>query len=292
VTRTLLDIINWNRLQQWVMIRDLMRGWRTWRVVMAMFFQDGLVYKANTLIWILTDVVTAVIMPLIWLASYNGRSHIQGFAPSEMVAYYLVVLALTGFVESHVMWDMANDVKQGKFNNYLIRPYSMLAYMYAANLGWRVMRTLLGLPLFSIVAIAFRHYLKGVGPWQYDIGPVFWLSVVLGHLVSFFCAYALGLLSLWLYEARSVYNLYYLPMLIFSGQIAPLALLPHDMVRAVQWLPFPYTISFPAQIFLGRVSGAELWTGLLAQAAWIGIGACCATALWRGGVRRYTAFGI
>jgi ABC-2 type transport system permease protein len=275
-----------------VTFQELARGWHKWRVVMAMFFQDGLVYKANTLIWIMTDVVTAVTMPLIWLASYNGRSSLHGYTPSEMVVYYLVVLSLTGFIESHVMWDMANDVKQGKFNNYLIRPYPMLAYMYASNLGWRVMRTLLGLPLFVIVALAFRHYLKSPGPWHYDIGPLFWLSVALGHGVSFFCAYTLGLLSLWLYEARSVYNLYYLPMLIFSGQIAPLALLPHILVRGVQWLPFPYTIAFPADIFLGHVSGPQLWAGLAAQAAWIGIGALCASALWRGGVRRYTAFGI
>jgi ABC-2 type transport system permease protein len=266
-------------------------AWRKWRTVAGMFFQDGLVYKANTIIWILTDVVTAVTMPLVWLASYNGRAQIQAFAPSDMVVYYLVVLLLTGFIESHVMWDMANDVKQGKFNNYLIRPYPFLAYMYAANLGWRVMRTLLGVPLFLLVALAFRRYLPGAET-HFHWGPLFWLSVLLGHAVSFFLSYALGLLSLWLYEARAVYEFYYLPMLIFSGQIAPLALLPPALVRAVAWTPFPYTLSLPAQIFLGRVSGPALWQGLGIQALWIGLGALLAVGLWRGGLRRYTAFGI
>lgn len=269
------------------------RDWRKWRVVMGMFFQDGMVYKANTIIWILTDVVTAVTMPLIWLASYNGRGSIQGFAPSDMVVYYLVVLTLTGFIESHVMWDMANDIKQGKFNNYLIRPYPMLAYMYAANLGWRVMRTLLGLPLFALVALAFRHYLPlSPGQAHYHYGVLFWLTVALGHGVSFFLAYALGLLSLWLYETRSIYELYYLPMLIFSGQIAPLALLPHGWVQATAWTPFPYTIAFPAQVFLGRLTGTQIVHGLLMQGAWMALGWGASVLLWRGGVRRFTAFGI
>lgn len=269
------------------------RGWRKWRVVMAMFFQDALVYKASTFIWIMNDVVTVVTMPLIWLASYNGRASIHGFAPSEMVVYYLVILSLTGFIESHVMWDMASDVKQGRFNNYLIRPYPILAYMYAANLGWRVLRTVLGLPLFLLIALAFRHYLPAsAGQMHYHFGLLFWLSVILGHELSFFLAYTLGLLSLWLYETRSLYELYYLPMLIFSGQITPLTLLPRGLQQAVSWTPFPYTLSFPAQVFLGHVSGAEEWHGLMIQIVWVVLGWGTATLLWHGGVRRYTAFGI
>ncbi len=231
------------------------RSWRKWRTVLAMFFQDGMVYKANAVIWILTDVVTAVTMPLIWLASYNGRGAIHGFAPSEMVTYYLVMLALTSFIESHILWDMASDVKQGKFNIYLIRPYSFLSYMYAANLGWRVMRTLLSIPLFALVFLAFRRYLPDA-PGHYHWGAAFWLAVALGHGVSFAITYALGLLSLWFYEVRSLYNFYYLPLLIFSGQLAPLALFPVGLQHVVRWLPFPYTLAFPVQVFLGKVNSA------------------------------------
>ena len=272
------------------------RAWRKWAPVVAgMFFQDGMVYKANTLVWIMTDVVTAVTMPLIWLASYNGRAMIHGYTPTQMVVYYLTVLALTGLIESHVMWDMATDVKQGKFNNYLIRPYPMLEYMFTANLGWRLMRTLLSLPLLVLVALAFHHYLPhSSSVAQYHWGPAFWLAVVLGHMISFLLSYGLGLLSLWLYESRSIYELYYLLMLIFSGQIAPLTLLPPFLLNVIAWLPFPYVISFPVQIFLGRVS----LTGAMARLRRANVLDRCRRGVpprsyfWRGGVRRFTAFGI
>lgn len=267
-------------------------AWRKWRAILAMFFQDGLVYKASAVIWILTDMVTAVTMPLIWLASYNGRPSIHGFAPSEMVLYYLVMLSLTSLIESHILWDMAGDVKQGKFNIYLTRPYSFMAYMYAANLGWRVMRTLLAAPLFLLVAFAFRAYLPPFSLAHYQIGPPFWLAVVGGHFLSFAITYALGLLALWLYEVRSLFNFYYLPLLLFSGQLAPLALLPSALQSAARWMPFPYTLAFPTQVFLGKMTGSALAWGLTAQAAWTLIALGLAAVLWRGGLRRYTAFGV
>lgn len=267
-------------------------AWRKWRALVGMFVQDGLAYKANLVIWIMTDVVTAVTMPLIWLASYNGRAQIHGFAPSQMVTYYLVMLSLTGLIESHIMWDMAADVKSGKFNIYLIRPLSYLMYMYASNLGWRIMRTLLAVPIFALVAFAFRHYLPDLGAGHYHMGPVFWLSVVLGHWVSFAITYAFGLLALWLYETRSLFNFYYLPLIIFSGQLAPLALLPRGLQDFVRWTPFPYTLAFPTSVFLGKAEGVQIEIGLAGQVVWIVLGLLLAAWLWRGGLRRFTAFGI
>jgi ABC-2 type transport system permease protein len=268
----------------------LRRGARAWRATLTAFISDSLVYRANAVIWILTDVVTAVTMPLIWLASYNGRHEIQGFSPSQMVVYYLVILAVTSFVESHMMWEMSSDIKQGRFNNYLIRPFSYIGYTYAGNLGYRVVRTTVALPIFALVVLAFHHYIPPT--MHFNIGPVFWLSVLLGHFVSFVVTYSMGLLSLWLYEARSVYNFYYLPQMIFSGQIAPLALLPHAFRVLVNYLPFPYTLAFPANVFLMRLSRLDVLLGLGAQLFWIVVGLVAALLLWRGGLRRYTAFGV
>jgi ABC-2 type transport system permease protein len=271
-------------------IVNIARGFRIWWVVLNTFVQDSLVYRANAVIWMLTDVVTAVTMPLIWLASYNGRPTIHGFSPSQMVVYYLVILAVSSFVESHVMWEISHDVKQGKFNVYLIRPYSFAAYTYAANLGWRLVRTSVGVPLFALVVLAFHRYLPAT--MHVNAGPTFWLAVLFGHFLSFTITHAIGLLSLWLYEVRSVYNFYYLPLMIFSGQIAPIALFPRAIREIIYYTPFPYTLAFPADIFLGRASERELAGGFIMQLVWIGIASMAAAVLWRGGVRRHTAFGI
>ncbi|MGO8672344.1 MAG: ABC transporter permease [Capsulimonadaceae bacterium] len=267
-----------------------LRPWRTFGAVLAAFVQDGLVYRANAVIWILTDVVTAVTMPLIWLASFNGRHSIHGYDPSQMVLYYLVILGLSSLVQSHIMWEMADDVKQGKFNVYLIRPFPYLAYAYAMNLGWRLMRTMIALPIFALVVLAFHRYLPST--LHVNTGVVFWLAFLLGHLLDFILTFTVGLLSLWLYEARSVFNFYYMPVLIFSGQIAPLALYPSALQACIHYLPFPYTLAFTANIFMERVGGRAILEGFMVQVSWIVIMLALSALLWRGGVRRFTAFGI
>ena len=266
------------------------RSLRVWWACLLMFVQDSFAYRANAFIWMLTDVVTAVTMPLIWLSSYNGRSAIHGFSPSQMVVYYLVVLFVGSIVEAHVMWDMAYDIKQGKFNVHLIRPYSLMSYMFAANLGWRLVRTLVGVPVMVLVALAFRGYIPST--MSVNVGPEFWLAVILGHVVSFSITYTIGLLSLWLYEARSLHHFYYLMSMIFSGQIAPVALFPAAMQSVARILPFQYMIGFPAGIFLKRISGEAILSGYAMQLGWIAGAMVLSVVLWRGGIKRYTAFGI
>ncbi|MDR3711165.1 MAG: ABC-2 family transporter protein [Capsulimonadaceae bacterium] len=264
---------------------------RKWLRVYGVFFADALAYKANAFIWLMTDAVPAFIMPLIWLSSYNGRTHIHGYSPSQMVIYYIAVLFLSSVIDSHIMWDMANDVKQGKFNIYLVRPYSYMLFCGAANLSWRLVRNLLFIPLFFIILAAFRPWVH-FNAAEYDFGWHFWLAIVLGHLLSFSISYALGLVALWVIETQSLYHFYYLPLIILNGQIAPLSFFPKGLREVAIFLPFNYTLGFPAQIFVKSISEHGIYFGFAMQLAWTAIAFACAIGLWRGGLKRYTAYGI
>jgi ABC-2 type transport system permease protein len=267
------------------------RAIRLWGIVYGLFFQDALVYRANAFIWLLTDTVPAVIMPLMWLASYDGRATIGGFSPSSMVVYYMVILFLSCTVESHIMWDMATDIKDGKFNSLLTRPNSYMAYCYAGNVAWRLLRTFVFVPLFAVVLFLFHRWVH----WDasdYNFGWQFWLAMILGHFVSFAISYCLGLISLYVIEARSIYMFYYLPLILFNGQIAPLSFFPPGIVKVILFLPFNYTLGFPAQVFIKQVAGAHYWQLLAVQVTWLVLALVTASALWRGGLKRYTAYGI
>ncbi|HCE01185.1 MAG TPA: hypothetical protein DER07_09105, partial [Armatimonadetes bacterium] len=67
----------------------------------AIYFQDGIAYRASGLIWITTDVVTAVTMPLVWASAAKG-GYIQGFSAGDFVVYYLSMLMIASFVTSHI----------------------------------------------------------------------------------------------------------------------------------------------------------------------------------------------
>lgn len=267
----------------------LRRTARTWRRVFSVFVQDALIYRAVAVVWILTDTIPALVMPLLWMASFNGRSEIGGFGRSDFAAYYLVLLFVTNLVQCHVLWEMATDIKEGRFSTYLIRPFAYQTMHYLGFLAWRITRTALFLPVFALVAFLFRRELGGA---QFHPGAAFFASLVLGHFVSFFITYAFGLLALFFVETRSLFNFWYMPLIIFSGQIAPLELFPPAWRTVANFLPFRYTIALPTEILLGRLTPAETLRGLVMQLAWIALAYVAGRVLWRTGLKQFTGVGL
>jgi ABC-2 type transport system permease protein len=56
-------------------------------------------------------------------------------------------------------------------------------------------------------------------------------------------------------------------------------------------LPFRWTIGFPVEILLGRLTPAQVLTGFAIQAAWLLVGALLVKFAWRASVKRYSAVG-
>jgi ABC-2 type transport system permease protein len=50
-------------------------------------------------------------------------------------------------------------------------------------------------------------------------------------------------------------------------------------------------LAFPIEVLLGRLSPAETLAGLTIQAAWVASSLAMLSAVWRAGVRRYSAVG-
>ncbi|MFI5387883.1 MAG: ABC transporter permease, partial [Fimbriimonadales bacterium] len=196
---------------------------RKWRAIFSIYFQDGIAYRASGLIWILTDLVTAVTMPLVWASANTGGGTIRGFTTSNFVLYYLCLLLLGSFITSHIMWDLAMEIKEGQFSAMLVRPVSFYQFTFLRNLSWRIIRTGLFFPFFIALLWAYRGYLGGAHVF---VGWEFWASLVLGHLVSFTTVMMMSMLALFTQEAMSIFELYYVPMLFLSGQLFPISLLP------------------------------------------------------------------
>src|SRR5271163_4888737 len=96
---------------------------RKWWAVFSIYFQDGIAYRASGLIWVTVDLATAVTMPLVW--AHASQAHaIGGFTASDFILYYLCMLFLGSFVTSHIMWELAMEIKEGQFSTMLLRPMS------------------------------------------------------------------------------------------------------------------------------------------------------------------------
>jgi ABC-2 type transport system permease protein len=261
---------------------------RKWRAVFAIFFQEGLAYRASGLIWVMTDLVTAVTMPLVWAAA-SKTGPIAGFTTSDFVLYYLSMLMLGSFVTSHMMWDIATEIKEGQFSSNLVRPISYYQYTFFRNLSWRIIRSCIFAPIFVGLLFLYSGYLTNA---QLHMGWPFWLSVILGHLVSFNFIMMMSMLALFVTEVYSIFELYYIPMLFLSGQLFPVSVLPDWAKQIALLFPFYFTTGAPTEILIGRVSGDAVTQVLLTQAAWVVICYLLAKFLWRKGLPYYTGVGM
>jgi len=79
--------------------------------------------------------------------------------------------------------------------------------------------------------------------------------------------------------------------MMLSGNLAPLDLFPAPIPQLSVYLPFRYTLSFPVEILLGRVSGDQLWLGFAVQSLWLLATIVLYRVLWTRGLRQYSAFG-
>ena len=264
-------------------------GFRQAKGIFNIYLQEGLAYRASAMIWILTDLVTAFTMPLVWLAATKTQGDIAGFSGSDFVAYYVAMLFLANFITCHFMWDINNEVRDGVLSSQLVRPVNWLKFMFARNLAWRTMRTIIFLPWFVLFIVSYSSHM---GQVSYSLGWMFWVSVVLGHMVSFYSVMALATLSLFTEEAQSIFELYYFPMLFLSGQLFPVAVLPAWAQKLALLFPFYYTTGAPTEILIGRLAGDDALRAIGIQLLWAAIAYGAFQFIWPRGLKRYSGVGM
>ena len=261
-----------------------------WRAVFSIWFQDGIAYRASGLIWILTDMVTAMTMPLVWArASSSVNGSIAGFTTSDIVLYYLCMLLLSCFITSHIMWEVATEIKEGNFSAALMRPISFHQFTFFRNLSWRIIRMGLFTPIFVLLIFAYRSYIHAPA---LNLSWEFWLAVVLGHLVSYNFVMMMSMIALFVQEVYSIFELYYVPMLFLSGQLFPVSMLPEWARNLAMLFPFYFTTGAPTEILVGRVVGPDVHRVLATQVIWVLVCYGLSKVLWRKGLRYYTGVGM
>lgn len=266
----------------------MIRALRHWRALLSIFIQDGLAYKASAFIWVLTDASTAIVMPCVLIAAAQGGT-IQGYSPQGFVLYYLTSLLVTSFCTCHFMWEVAMEVKEGQFSNYLLRPISFLQYMAARNLAWRFIRTIIFLPVYFLILWAFGANLAGA---SINLGPITWVSLLLSHLLSFMFVMAFSTVALFIQEATTVFELYYVPMLFLSGQLFPIALFPQWAQSLAHATPFYYTVGATNEIITGRIPPSQYGAILGTQCAWLIGSYLVYRVMFRLGLRQYSGVGM
>lgn len=225
------------------------------------------------------------------LPSQDGNpGRIVGYSYHDMVAYYLLTMLSRAFSSMPGLASgITREIRDGTIKRFIVQPIGLLEYLFFYRLAHKLVYYAVAIIPFTVVFYLCRGFFRETPQgleWAAYVG-----SLILAFLLGFFLEATLGLLGFWFLEVSSFLFIYMLLSFFFSGHMFPIDMLPEPMASLVKLIPLQYLAYFPAAVFLGKIQGTALVTGLAIQATWVLIFACLARLALRQGLRHYSGFG-
>lgn len=253
---------------------------------------ERLIYRTDFFVSTALRFAPIITTILLWRAVFAGagRAELASYTYHDIVAYYLFSTLGRAFSSMPgLATGITRDVRQGQIQRFLLQPVDYLTYLLMYRVAHKLVYYMVAFVPFVILFSLCRSVLPGWPEPERLIAGL--LSLLLAFLLGFHIEASLGLLSFWFLEITGFLYIMMGVNYFFSGHMIPLDLLPSLVRQIADVLPFRYLAYFPAAVFLGKVSGAEMWRGLLTQTLWVGVWVVCSRALLARGLRRYAAYG-
>lgn len=264
--------------------------------ILRISISERLVYRGDFALSTLMRFLPIVTQVFLWAAVFSaldaaGRpAEVAGFSFHEMISYYLLTMVARAFSSMPGLASgIARDIRTGGINKFLIQPVDMLHYLLLHRIAHKLVYYTVAAVPFALVFTLCRGFFPG---WpEPSVIVAFLLSLVMGFLLGFFLESLLGMIGFWFLEVSSLLFVYMLFAFFFSGHMFPIDMLPPMAADVVRLLPLQYLAYFPAAVFLGKISGPELWWALAVEAGWIVFFALAGRWAFARGVRRYGGYG-
>lgn len=281
----------------------LRAGVRKYLKILRVALVERLAYRADFFVTTFFRFLPLATSFLLWEAVFRGaaRSEIAGFSRDKMIAYLLLVQISRMFSSMPgLATGIARDVRDGNLKKYLLQPIDMLWYLLAYRGAHKIAYMVTVALPYGLLFFLCRDVFPSWPPVPTLLAYL--VSLLLAFVIGFFFETCIGLAGFWILEVTSLMYIINILNFFVSGQMFPLDLLAGDdstwfgvvlgtIFQSLQYLPFQYMAYFPAMVFLEMRQGPELYTGLLLELAWAVFFVLLARALYRAGLRRYSAFG-
>lgn len=259
-----------------------------YRALVVQQFQQMSQYRVSLFLYVFFSFIRPIIFLAAWIAvadSQGGR--LGAFTAADFAGYYVIMIAVTHLTTSWDYFEFEFEVRQGRLSPKLLRPLHPLHYSIVANVLWKVMTSVAVVPVAVLIAVTFGARFA-TRPVDLALGAV---SLLLGAAIAFIFGWVFASAAFWTTRVHAVVTLYQRTAFIFSGQIAPLSLMPGPLLVIAYALPFGYMLGVPADILRG---GHDPTTSLVligVQAVWLAVGIVLYRAVWSAGLRQYSAVG-
>jgi ABC-2 type transport system permease protein len=170
--------------------------------------------------------------------------------------------------------EVAQSVRTGSVAYDRLRPVDAYALWFVRSAGWIAARVLPRLALMvAFAAVALP--LVGLNEWAWQLpasgaaGLAFTLSALLALLLSASMVMLLNVAATAALNERGISAVATPVVIVFSGNVLPLALLPDGWQTALLLQPLAGLMDIPARLYFGQMSGWPAVGALGLQCFWI-----------------------
>ncbi|MDP1823068.1 MAG: ABC-2 family transporter protein [Archangium sp.] len=253
-------------------------------------FSEAVAYRAEMLVWVFATTMPLIMM-MLWttvaeVAPVMGQGG-RAWGSGAFVAYFLSVFIVRQLISAWAAWEINFEVRQGLLSMRLLRPMHPVLSYAMSNLAYMPMRALVTLPVLAILLVT--ELSRMTADWR--VWLLWPLAMVGGWLITFFANVAIGSLSFFIDSSIKIMDVWLAAFFVFSGYLFPLELFPEWLRVAAQWMPFRYQIGLPVELMTGQLTVEAALPLLARQYAWAAVMIALSLTLWRGGIKRFQAFG-
>ena len=237
-------------------------------------FQKRMQYRVANLAGLTTNFFFLLVQIFVYTAFYAARIGPQPLSLDEIITYFVLCQV---FFMLMPFWgtrsEVTSAIKDGSVALQLAKPVDFQAYWLAAECGrayyYLFMR---GLPTFLISLLFFKVAI----PHQPTVLMAFAVSMTLSIFMSAAITITIFSSAFWTLDTTGISGISHSLITLFSGMLVPIALWPEWLAHVARWLPFEGLIDVPCSIYLGKITGIEVWIAIGKQMVWslffIGLG--------------------
>jgi ABC-2 type transport system permease protein len=247
-----------------------------------------LAYRGAFFVLMVATVTSPLISLLIWLTVAEHSPALPLSRP-QFVTYYVLLGVTSMLTDSWIAPYVAQDIRLGTLSPWLLRPAPVMLGQIANNIGEKIVKLPLILPLAILTALLFWSDLRP--PTDPRAWALYLLCLPLAAATQFLLDYAIGSLAFWIHDVTGLQRVKALFSAFLAGRYVPLALFPAWAQGQLEAQPFRYTLSFPLEVLTGALGPDALWRGFAWQALYPLVLALLCRLIWRHGLRTYSASG-
>jgi ABC-2 type transport system permease protein len=238
--------------------------------------------------WRLRQFLSSFAALTLWTVILQNQESAFGYTSTTMISYIFLVFFLQSIILSTTLNSLGQDIYSGQISNLFVKPIKpFLVWVWQDIADKSVNLTFVLAELLLLLAI-FRPTLHFPDLLTFLIFLVF---TVLGTVLYFGVMLLFGVFGFWSPETWGPRFLFFIFLEFTAGRLYPLDIFPVIAQRVLLLTPFPYLSYVQTQIFLGNISGVQIWWSLLGLLTWIILTYTIFHKLWKMGLKEYGAMG-